>query len=89
MCIVQWAPMLWLPPLQHDALGQHPCFFTQHSGVSDAPVPLAQLIANGVPITVARIAISANFLMMKFPLRFQLASISARFDRLADVAASE
>ena len=63
---MQWAPMLWLPPLQHDALGQHPCFFTQHSGVSDAPVPLAQLIANGVTITVARIAITANFLMMKF-----------------------
>ena len=36
---MQWAPMLWLPPLQHDALGQHPCFFTQHSGVSDALLP--------------------------------------------------
>ncbi len=26
---------------QHDALGQHPCFFTQHSGVSEAREPLA------------------------------------------------
>src|SRR5258708_12037069 len=86
---MQWAPMPWLPPEQQDALGQHPCFFTQHSGVSDAPVPLAQLIANGVTITVARIAIRANFLMMKFPSRFQLSSISACFHRLSDVAASE
>ena len=69
-CIMQWAPMVWLPPEQQDALGQHPCFFTQHSGASDAREPLAQLIANGVTITVARIAISANFLMMKVPLRF-------------------
>lgn len=42
---MQWVPMLWLPPLQHDALGQHPCFLTQHSGVSDARVPLAEEIA--------------------------------------------
>jgi hypothetical protein len=61
---MQWAPMLWLPPLQHDALGQHPCFFAQHSGVSDARVPLED-IAYGATITVARIAISANFFMMK------------------------
>jgi hypothetical protein len=71
---MQWAPMLWLPPLQHDALGQHPCFFTQHSGVSDARVPLAQLIANGVTITVVRIAISANFLMMKLLPGFQFSA---------------
>ena len=55
----------WLPPVQHDALGQHPCFFTQHSGVSDAHVPESEFIANGVTITVASIAISANFFMMK------------------------
>jgi len=79
--------MLWLPPLQQDALGQHPCFFVQHSGVS--PLPPAQLIANGVTITVARIAISANFLITKFPPGFQLASISACFDRLADVCAAK
>ena len=42
---MQWAPMLWLPPLQHDALGQHPCFLTQHSGVSDARVLLSEEIA--------------------------------------------
>jgi hypothetical protein len=66
---MQCAPMLWLPPEQHDALGQHPCFFTQHSGVSDARVPLAAFIANGVIVTVARIAISASFLMMKFAPR--------------------
>jgi hypothetical protein len=58
--------MVWLPPEQHDALGQHPCFFTQHSGVSDARVPVAEVIANGATITVARIAISANFLMMMY-----------------------
>jgi len=63
---MQWAPMLWLPPEQHDALGQHPCFFKQHSGVSDTLLPLAAFMANGVTITVARIAIHANFLMMKF-----------------------
>jgi len=58
---MQRAPMPWLPPLQQDALGQHPCFFTQHSGVSDARVPLPAFIAIGATITVARIAISANF----------------------------
>jgi hypothetical protein len=63
---MQWAPMLWLPPEQQDALGQHPCFFTQHSGVSDARVPDAEVIANGVAITVARIAVSASFLMMMY-----------------------
>jgi hypothetical protein len=63
---MQWAPMLCWPPEQHDALGQHPCFFTQHSGVSDARVPVAEVIANGATITVARIAISANFLMMMY-----------------------
>ena len=63
---MQWAPMPWLPPLQHDALGQHPCFLTQHSGVSDALLPVAEDIPSGATITVARIAISANFLMMKF-----------------------
>ncbi len=63
---MQWAPMLWLPPEQHDALGQHPCFFTQHSGVSDALLPVAEEIPNGVTIRVASIAISANFFMMKF-----------------------
>jgi hypothetical protein len=36
---MQWAPIPWLPPEQQDALGQHPCFFTQHSGVSEARVP--------------------------------------------------
>jgi hypothetical protein len=64
---MQCAAMPWLPPVQHDALGQHPCFFTQHSGVSDTRVPIVEVIANGVTITVARIAISANFFMMKFP----------------------
>ena len=64
---MQWAPMLCWPPEQQDALGQHPCFFTQHSGVSDARVPLAEVIANGVTITVASTAIRANFFMMKFP----------------------
>jgi len=59
--------MPWLPPVQQDALGQHPCFFTQHSGVSDARVPIVEVIANGVTITVASAAISANFFMMKFP----------------------
>jgi len=63
---MQWAPMPWLPPEQHDALGQHDCFFVQHSGVSDARVPLAEDIAYGAAITVARIAISANFFMIKF-----------------------
>ena len=61
---MQCAPMPWLPPLQHDALGQHPCFFTQHSGVSDARVPLAEDIAYGATITVASRAISANFFMI-------------------------
>jgi hypothetical protein len=61
---MQCAPMPWLPPEQHDALGQHPCFFTQHSGVSDARVPLAEDIAYGATITVASRAISANFFMM-------------------------
>jgi hypothetical protein len=59
--------MRWLPPVQQEALGQHPCFFTQHSGVSDIRVPLSEVIANGVAITVASTAISANFFMMKFP----------------------
>ena len=63
---MQWAPMLWLPPEQHDALGQHPCFFAQHSGVSDARVPVPEDIAYGATITVARIAISANFFMRMF-----------------------
>jgi hypothetical protein len=58
--------MPWLPPLQHDALGQHPCFFTQHSGVSDARVPVVEDIAYGATVTVASRAISANFFMMKF-----------------------
>jgi hypothetical protein len=61
---MQCAPIPWLPPEQHDALGQHPCFFTQHSGVSDARVPLAEDIAYGATITVASRAISANFFMM-------------------------
>ena len=61
---MQWAPMPWLPPLQHDALGQHPCFFTQHSGASDTRVAFED-IAYGATITVARIAISASFFMMK------------------------
>ena len=65
---MQCAPILWLPPLQHDALGQHPCFFTQHSGVSDARVALPAFIERGATITVARIAISANFFMMRFLL---------------------
>jgi hypothetical protein len=59
--------MPWLPPEQHDALGQHPCFFWQHSGVSEARVPLAEVIAYGATITVARIAMSANFFMIRFP----------------------
>src|SRR5208283_1778765 len=59
--------MLCLPPLQHDAPGQHPCFFTQHSGVSDTRV-LADDIAYGETITVASKAISANFFMMKSPI---------------------
>ncbi len=63
---MQCAPMLWLGPGQHDAPGQHPCFFTQHSGVSDARVPLADEIAYGANIMVASRAISANFFMMKF-----------------------
>jgi hypothetical protein len=63
---MQWAPMLWLPPEQQDELGQHPCFFTQHSGVSDALLPVAEEIPNGVIIRVASIAISTNFFMMKF-----------------------
>jgi hypothetical protein len=63
---MQRAPMPWLPPEQHDALGQHPCFFWQHSGVSEARVPLAEVIAYGATITVARIAMSANFFMIRF-----------------------
>ena len=63
---MQCAPMPWLGPGQHDAPGQHPCFFTQHSGVSDARVPLADEIAYGATIMVASKAISANFFMMKF-----------------------
>jgi hypothetical protein len=53
----------WLPPLQHEALGQQSCFFWQHSGTSE--VLVADEIPNGVTITVARIAISANFFMTK------------------------
>ena len=62
---MQWAPIPWLPPEQQDALGQHPCFFTQHSGVSDARVLLSEDIAYGATITVASRAISANFFMFK------------------------
>jgi hypothetical protein len=65
---MQCEPMPWLPPEQHDALGQHPCFFTQHSGVSDTREPLAKDIENGATITVARRAISANFFTVKSPL---------------------
>jgi hypothetical protein len=64
---MHWAPMLWLPPEQHEALGQHPCFFTQHSGVSEVRVLPAKDIAYGATITVARIAISASFFMMRSP----------------------
>ena len=86
---MQWGPMPWLPPEQHDALGQHPCFFTQHSGVSDARVLLAEDIAYGATITVARIAISANFFMRMFLQVPVLASIRTCFDGRADVAAAE
>jgi len=58
--------MPWLPPEQHDALGQHDSFFWQHSGVSDARLPVAEDIPNGATITVASKAISASFFMMKF-----------------------
>ena len=74
---MQCAPMPWLPPLQHDEPGQHPCFFTQHSGVSDTRVLLAEFIAYGATIIVASIAISANFFMM----RYLLASVRTCFDR--------
>jgi hypothetical protein len=57
--------MPWLPPEQHDALGQHDSFFWQHSGVSDARLPLAEEIPNGATITVASKAISASFFMLK------------------------
>jgi hypothetical protein len=67
--------MPWLPPLQHDAFGQHDCFFTQHSGVSDGRVPLAEDIPNGATVTVASNAIRANFLTMKSPLNLFLAPI--------------
>jgi hypothetical protein len=63
---MQWAPMLWLPPEQQDALGQHPCFFTQHSGVSDALLPVGEDIPMGATIRVARIAVSASFFMMMY-----------------------
>jgi hypothetical protein len=53
--------MPWLPPEQHDALGQHACFFWQHSGVSDARVPVAEDIPNGATITFASKAMSASF----------------------------
>jgi len=62
--------MPWLPPVQHDERGQQLCFFTQHSGVSDTRVPPAEDIAYGATITVARIAISANFFMMKLLSEF-------------------
>ena len=53
--------MAWLPPEQHDALGQQLSFFWQHSGVSDARVPVAEDTPNGATITVASKAMSANF----------------------------
>lgn len=68
MCSAQRAPIPWLPPVQHDALGQHDSFFWQHSGVSDARLPLAEEIPNGATITVASKAISANFFMINFSL---------------------
>jgi hypothetical protein len=52
-----------LPPEQHDALGQHPCFFWQHSGVSDARLPESARIPNGATIMVASRAIAAIFFM--------------------------
>ena len=57
--------MPWLPPEQHDAPGQHDSFFWQHSGVSDARLPVVEDIPNGATITVASKAISASFFMMK------------------------
>jgi hypothetical protein len=65
---MQCAPIVWLPPEQHDALGQHPCFFWQHSGVSDARLPVAEVIADGATITVASRAIKASFFMMRLLL---------------------
>jgi hypothetical protein len=65
---MQCAPMPWLPPLQHDELGQQASLFTQHWGVSDARVPVAEVIANGETITPASRAMNASFLMMKFLL---------------------
>jgi hypothetical protein len=65
---MQWAPMLCWPPEQQDALGQHPCFFTQHSGVSDALLPVAEDIPMGATIMVASRVISASFFMMSLPL---------------------
>src|SRR5260370_40258125 len=70
MWSMQCEPMPWLPPEQHDALGQHPFFFTQHSGVSDALLPVAEEIPNGATITVARIASSANFFMTELLLHY-------------------
>ena len=58
--------MPWLPPEQHDALGQQLSFFWQHSGVSDARVPVAAVIPNGATITVASKAMSVSFFMIKF-----------------------
>jgi len=53
-----------LPPEQHDALGQHPCFFWQHSGVSDARLPESARIPNGATIMVASRAMAAIFFMV-------------------------
>jgi hypothetical protein len=64
---MQCAPIAWLPPEQHDALGQHPCFFWQHSGVSDTRVPVAEVIPNGATITVASRAIEAILFIILIP----------------------
>jgi hypothetical protein len=76
---MQWAPILWLPPEQQEALGQHPCFFTQHSGVSDVREPVAEDIPNGATITVASRAMNASFFMMRFLFTRALRNLS--FDR--------
>jgi len=61
-----------LPPEQHDALGQHPCFFWQHSGVSEARFPRAALIPSGTTITVASKAIAAIFFIVEVPISSEM-----------------
>ena len=68
----QCAPIACWPPVQQDALGQHPCFFWQHSGVSDARLPESARIPNGATIMVASKAIAAIFFIAEFPISIEM-----------------